>query len=265
MGASWGSLRSLEEAQHILEKALLQPTALAWRTRLFQLAEALFQSVRMQLSVHLYQGQEEVRGANLDGIDFPLTDAPWLLEQFTAIRQLPDENERVKAIVKLLHWRDPGPGGIYVDLVMGDTEPYIVPGLPYEQDPAFIHTPSRKYPYRKAPQAQPAAWRGSTGTLADQPFQMLFTNLDPEGSYRVRILYSEQQPHHAPVKIRLDAQDGIEIHPCLPRPVPRAPVEFDIPPSVTRSGTLILTWRREPGKGGPGLGCDLSELWILKK
>ena len=32
----------------------------------------------MQLSVQLYQGQEEVRGANLDGCDFPLNNRPWL-------------------------------------------------------------------------------------------------------------------------------------------------------------------------------------------
>ncbi len=73
--AERGSLLVLTEAEAFLDRAVTQPISLAWRTRLFQLAEALFQSpAHMQLSVKLYQGQEEVRGATLDGCDFPLNN-----------------------------------------------------------------------------------------------------------------------------------------------------------------------------------------------
>ena len=63
-----------------------------WRTRIFQLAEALFQSIHMQLSVPLYYAQSETRGANLDGLDYPLNDRPWLLDQMARIRALTDED-----------------------------------------------------------------------------------------------------------------------------------------------------------------------------
>ena len=57
--------------------------------RVFQLAEALFQSIRMQLSVPLYRAQEEVRGGNLDGIDFPLNNRPWLKVQLLTLKRPP--------------------------------------------------------------------------------------------------------------------------------------------------------------------------------
>ena len=56
----------------------------ALRARVFELAEALFQSVRMQLSVPRYAAIDAGRGANLDLIDRPITNADWLLKRFTA-------------------------------------------------------------------------------------------------------------------------------------------------------------------------------------
>ena len=52
----------------------------------------------MQLSVPLYYAQSETRGANLDGVDYPLNDRPWLFDQFTRIRGLTDEEERLQEI-----------------------------------------------------------------------------------------------------------------------------------------------------------------------
>ena len=260
-----GSLRAMALAEEILGRAANQPVANAWRTRIFQLAEALFQSpAHMQLSVHLYQGQEEVRGANLDGIDYPLNDAPWLLDQLAKIRLLPDEATRQQAITALLEWCNPGPGGFYLNLGSGSPSPYVVPGLPYAQDPNFLRSPARKYPYRKVTQPVRLAWRGFTGTLNDQPLQLHFPDLDPQGAYRLRIIYSERQSHHAPVMVRLDAGEGLEVHPYLVKPSPITPLEYDIPAAATHGGKLTLTWQREPGKGGIGLGCDISELWLIK-
>ena len=45
---------------------------------------------------------------------------------------------------------------------------------------------------------------------------------------------------------------------------PLVPLTYDIPIEATSGGELTLTWRREAGKGGNGLGCDVSELWLIK-
>jgi hypothetical protein len=66
-------------------------------------------------------------------------------------------------------------------------------------------------------------------------------------------------------KIRLTADDAIEIHPLLSRPVPFRPLEFDIPHDVTARGELHLKWYRETGLGDAGRGLQVAEVWLMKK
>ena len=63
----------------------------ALRARVFELAEALFQSVHMQLSVPRYAAIDAGRGANLDLIDRPITNADWLRQ---TLRRDPRAGER---------------------------------------------------------------------------------------------------------------------------------------------------------------------------
>src|SRR5207249_19218 len=57
-----GSLSAMSKADAILEQAETNKTAPELRSRIFELAEALFQSIRMQLSVAKYQAIEVSRG-----------------------------------------------------------------------------------------------------------------------------------------------------------------------------------------------------------
>lgn len=256
-----GSLAALADAERVLNLATSQRVATDWRTRVFQIAEALFQSpAHMQLSVHLYQGQEEVRGANLDGIDFPLNNGPWIKEQCAAIRQLDGEEQRLAAIKQVVEWTNPGPGGFYDDLGSSIAQPRVVKGPGYEKDPAFLASPQHRFPYRKDPQPIRLSWRGFTGPLNDAPFSMHYSGLDPAARYRVRVVYSDQAPQ---VKVRLEA-NGHVVHPWILKPQPRQPLEFDVPQAATQGGELTLTWRREPGQGHSGTGAEVSEVWLVK-
>ena len=78
---SIGSRKAMAEAEAILDLIPVEPVAADLRARLFELAEALFQSISAQLSVAKYQAIAIDRGANLDGIDIPLSDAGWLRAQ----------------------------------------------------------------------------------------------------------------------------------------------------------------------------------------
>ena len=256
-----GSIAAMDEARRILDRAVHEPAAGDLRTRIFQLAEALFQSpAHVQLSVHLYRGQEEVRGANLDGVDFPLNNRPWLEDRFEAIRNLPEEKARLEEIRRIVDWTNPGPGGFYVDLGGAVDQPHVVEGQGYADDPAFLASPQHRYPYRKDPAPIRLSWRGFTGPLNDAPFRMRFTHLDPSSHYAVRIVYSDINPQ---IKVRLTG-NGREIHPWIVKPSPRRPVEFPVPGGAIESGELLLEWRREPGRGHSGIGCEVSELWICK-
>ena len=83
-----GSLEAMSTATQILEKDPLTPAARAYRARVFELAEALFQSIHMQLSVPRYNAIALGRGANLDAIDFALNNRVWLKNRFEEIRAI---------------------------------------------------------------------------------------------------------------------------------------------------------------------------------
>jgi len=262
-----GSFHALERAESVLNQAVTQPIAGGWRTRIFQLAEALFQSIHMQLSVTLYDAQSEVRGASLDGVDYPLNDRPWLLAQFQQIRTLPDESARLAAIHQIVTWTDPGPGGYYVDLSNDYDCPYLLDRQPYTDDPGFYRSPHRRFPYWKDARPLRRSWRAYTGCLADFPFRLHFPRLDPNAAYQVRVVYSDTEEG---IKLRLAALEHhtngeIEIHPFQLKPFPPQPQTFDIPPAATNQGSLTLSLQREPGLGGLGAGHEICEIWIMKK
>ena len=262
-----GSLQAITQAEAILDQAVSQPVAQAWRTRIFQLAEALFQSVQMQLSVPLYAAQSETRGANLDGVDYPLNDRPWLKAQFERIRTLDNEGTRLAAINEIVNWSNPGAGGYYVDLSNAYACPYLVDALPYADDPGFYRSPHRRFPYYKDPRPLRRAWRAYTGCLAEFPFRLHFPALDATATYKVRVVYSDVDEE---VKIRLVATDAVtnetvEIHPFRLKVFPPAPLEFAIPAAATQRGELNLSLWREPGLGGLGAGHEICEIWILKQ
>jgi hypothetical protein len=76
------------------------------------------------------------------------------------------------------------------------------------------------------------------------------------------VVYGGDSPR---TKIRLVAGGSIEIHPLIAKPSPIAPIEFDIPQAATATGILDLSWYRDPGLGGNGRGCQVSEVWLIRK
>lgn len=96
-----GALAAVARAEEILARAESQRVAPELRARVFELAEALYQSIRMQLSVERYQAIAVNRGANLDEIDKPLNRSVDLKKRFAQIRALASEPERLEALARL--------------------------------------------------------------------------------------------------------------------------------------------------------------------
>ena len=121
-----------------------------WRARVFELAEALFQSIRMQLSVEKYKAIAVGRGANLDTIDVPLNNSVWLKQQFDEIRRLPDEPARLARIDEILNWNNAGAGGFYDDLGDAARQPHLIEGAGLECDPSFLQSALLGVTYQQA-------------------------------------------------------------------------------------------------------------------
>jgi len=251
----------IAQAQSILAKAFTQPVAQEQRTRILQLAEALFQSIRMQLSVERYQAESVDRGGNLDTVDAPVTNGPWLAKRLREIRSLPTAIDQVQAIEEVLDRANPGPGGYYDDLGDIARPSRLVRGLGSVEDPELRRSVLIGHD-SPLPAEMPLAWKRWAEALFDAPLRLHYPALDPQARYKVRVIYAGDSPH---VKIRLGCEGGPEIHPLIAKPQPPAPLEFDIPPEATAGGELTLIWTCEAGLGGNGRGAQVAEVWLLKK
>jgi len=241
-----------------------------WRTRLFQLAEALFQSISMQLSVEKYKAISVDRGAMLDTLDRPLNNRPWLEERFAHIRKLGSEAERLKALDEIVNWTNPGPGGFYDDLGNVAAQPRLLPGVGFTGDPDCFQTPRINFadgrlldaPAGATGQVRRVSWKDHAEALYDSPLEMLYPELDRNARYRLRVVYAGDNSQK---RIRLEANDTLEIHPLREKLEPIQPLEFVLPAAATSSGRLKLTWRAEPGLGGNGRACQVAEVWLIKE
>ncbi|CAN5545226.1 hypothetical protein BH10PLA2_BH10PLA2_26350 [soil metagenome] len=254
MAPELGAVPAMAAAEEILERAITAPPAPELRLRVFSLAEALFQSIRMQLSVERYQAIDIGRGANLDLIDVPLNDRRWLKSRFQAIRKLEPEEARLREIHTILHWTDPGPGGYYDDLGNATRQPHLITGLGFAKDPRYWNTPQmlpgNHRTYRRS-------WWDTAMALYDAPLKMHYGDLDPNATYRLRVVYGGEG------FLELKANDRQQIHGLIKRPY--EVMEFDIPSAATGSGKLDMAWKSALGAGGPGRGCQVAEVWLIKK
>jgi hypothetical protein len=257
-GHPLGSLAAMTRAEETLDRAVTDRVQPDWRARVFELGEALFQSIRMQLSVPYYKAISVDRGANLDTIDVPLNNRVWLKARFAEIRQTSDENERLKALDAIVNWTDPGPGGFYDDLGNPAAQPHLMRGLGYEKDPAHLESSLVGFAYRPTLRS---SWWTHAEALVDAPLRMHYDNLDPTAEYKIRVVYGGDSLTR---KIRL-AAGSVEVHPLMAKSTPVRPVEFNIPKQATAKGELDLTWTGEPGLGGNGRGTQVSEVWLIKK
>ncbi len=266
---SLGSLAAMNRAEATLDRTVTERVAPELHARIFELAEALFNSIRMQLSVARYKAISTDRGATLDTVDVVLNNRGWLSSRFTEIRKISggdankDEAERLKQIDQILNWDDPGPGGFYDDLGNLARQPHLVRNLPYDKDPAFLDSPMVAFSYRAD---RRSSWWNTAETLSDTPLKMRYTDLDRNAQYKIRITYAGDSPN---IKMRLVAQgaanDSVEIHPLIAKPAPIKPIEFEIPKAATQSGELNLSWFREAALGGNGRGNQVAEVWLIKQ
>jgi len=266
---SLGTLAAMSAAEQNLDRALTEHVGEDWRARIFELGEALFQSIGMQLSVEKYKAIAVDRGASLDTLDYPLNNRVWLKERFKKIRELDSEPARLKEIEEITQWTDPGPGGFYDDLGNPAREPHLVRGLGFKEDPGAMKSPRADFeedlavdePDEAAGVARRMSWIDQEESLYDEPLQVHYSEVDARARYKVRVVYGGDSPKK---RIRLVANE-IEVHPFLPKAIPFKPVEFAIPPAATAQGELMLKWFGEPGLGGNGRACQVSEVWLVKE
>lgn len=203
-------------------------------------------------------------GANLDLIDSPLNNRNWFGREFERIASIASEAERLQALDRLVNWQNPGPGGFYDDLGDPAQQPHVVINRTFAEDPNGFHTSFIGLPGGYSLEMDRIqnwrnSWKTYMQTIYGLPLELRYENLDPDAAYQVKVVYVEDIP------IQLKANDDFLIHDYhLPAFEP-VPVIFDIPAKATQNGTLSLKWRIDFNGNGPGRGCSVAEVWLIKK
>jgi hypothetical protein len=261
-----GAINAIEAAEKLLNRSGSSVELAALASRIRELAESLFQSVGMQLSVAKYRAIDVGRGANLDELDVPLNNRAWLKSRFAEVRRIDDEAARLRAIAAIVHWTDPGPDGFYDDLGNPGRQPHLVRHEAYAQDPGYLRSPTVGF---RSQLDWRRSWCSHVDGLYQTPVSLHYVGLDPRGHYKLRVVYAGDA---FDVQVRLIAtttsenseRREIEVHPFQPKPQPVRPVEFEIPREATSGGELTLTWQCNAERGGPGRGCQIAEVWLIK-
>jgi len=253
-----GSLAAMAAAERVLDADLLTQQAREYRARVFELAEALFQSIGMQLSVTRYQAIAIDRGANLDAIDYALNNRLWLENRFAEIRPLNSEADRLAKLDEIVNWTNPGPGGFYDDLGNAAAQPHLIMGEGFDKDPELRHTAFIGWGNLTPNRGGRVSWFDQAVVLFDEPLRMRYTDLDPTAQYRVRVVYGGRGT------VRLVANGNTQIHDFINKAATPAPMEFEIPREATKTGSLTLEWTRPQGLGGAGGGNQIAEVWLIR-
>ena len=128
----------------------------------------------MQLSVERYQAEGVERGGNLDTVDAPVTNGPWLAKRLREIGSLPSAVDQVKAIERVLNRTNPGPGGFYDDLGDISRPSRLMRGLGSVEDPELRKSVliGHRFPL---PAEMPLAWKRWAEALFDAPLHLHYS------------------------------------------------------------------------------------------
>jgi len=229
-----------------------------FQKRIGELADMLFHSIGMQLSMEKYGANSVDRGALLDTLYRPLTDDAWLALQIPEIRKLSGREAQLGAIDRIVNWTDPGPGGFYDDLgnSANGREPHLVLGPGWEEDPGFVVSAQDEHGGPSFPAAARSSWINQGQTLYWTPLRMRYTGLDPKGTYVFRATYTGR--FNPVLQLYFDDQKIGE--PLKAERAKPAVHEFEVPKSAIADGVLEVKWETREGRG-----AQIAEAWLIKK
>ena len=268
-----GSKLVIAEARSTLALAREKQVSPELKQRCYALADSLFRSFGAQLTVERHHAMQG-RGNFIDNIDIPLNDALWILDQLNMIEKMSNESERLTAIDKILHRTDPGPGGFYDNFGNPAAMKRVKAQKTWAEDPGSLESPRESFGVGLSGvdwvheivakgfegQTTPLAWMNQINTLYDTPLKIEYDNLDPNGTYYIRIAYTGRFRS----KMKLVA-NGIMIHDYIQMGI-KPLFEFPLPKEVTKEGKILFTWIcGDDDKGEGERGSQVAEIWLIKK
>jgi hypothetical protein len=245
---------AMDAAMSWLRRAETEPCRPDLHARVVALFDDLFRSIGLQSSVEKYQASGHERGCSLDFLDYPLNNRWWLEDEFKKVRELPDAAAQWARLETLRTWEHPGPGSFYDNIGYVGRCPHVLRGEGMNTDPLMERDPN------------PEAWWWDNGfsrarlswqCTMDVMLGLVYEALDPRAEYLLRFTgYGDAKPR----------ANGEPLSPTVYGKEIGAIKEFPIPPSISASGKLVITfdklnedhlnWRQQ---------SRIAEVWLITK
>ena len=220
----------------------------ALRARVFELAEALFQSVHMQLSVPRYADRCGARRESR-------FDRPAVTNAINEERRGDPHRGATTRGAPRSRTELEQSGRAACDDLGDPNRPHPVTGAGF--DIVCI------LPHRADGAGGRGIRRGASRTGTRRLWRKLdptrYTDLDPTARYKVRFTQGD-----GPRATRLMANGKFEIHPMRKKELEVKPVEFEIPAAATSNGELVLEWQANPEESGNGRFVQVNEVWLMR-
>ena len=254
-GKDLSSQKAMDETLALFRQADAVKCRPVWRDKIITLFEELFQSIRLQSSVPKYKASGYERGCSLDFLDYPLNNRWWLEDQFKKVKDLADENLKVKQLRSLALWEHPDRGSFYDHLGHIGASPHVLRGEGLNTDPNMERN------------SNPGYWWWNNGfsrqrlsfqTTMDWPMALVYDALDPSARYVLRMTGYGQALTKADGQLLKATLYGKEIGEFK---------EFPIPKELTADGKLVITWDKPADEGHLNWRQQsrIAEAWLLKQ
>lgn len=249
-----GAEKALEEALAILARAESERPRPELRERVFELADAMFESIGFQTSIEKYGASGAERGANLDFIDIPLNNRWWLEDEFTKIRAMKTDDEKHARLAVLAAWENPGPGSFYDDVGNIGKSQHVIRGEDPNTDPLCTRNPAPGFMWWDNGSSRK---RISWPSYMDWPLGMRYDALDRKAKYTIRLTGQGQS------KLRID---GELVEPSVFSPEIGEFKEFPVPAEALKDGSIVLTWDKlDESHLNWRQQSHVAEVWLLKQ
>lgn len=249
----YGYLKTIEIASSILDRAIDEPIASELRGKVIKLYDDLFYSIGLQSSVEKYNASGAERGASLDFVDIPLNNKWWLEDEFEKIKCLPTDDEKVKKLVELGRWENPGYGSFYDDVGNTAKSPHV------KRCEAPVTNPAEEaWP-------EPTLWwlddgksRKRLSWLSSlEVGEALYQGLNPHKRYSLRFTgYGKPQIWIDNKKISLENEDTLELGKIR---------IYSVPSELIKDMEITVTWRLQSAdlKKNWRQRSRICELWLI--
>ena len=226
----------------ILNLAITEPISSDLRNEIETLGSDLFNSIGFQTSVKKYHAIGFNRGAIIDYLDLPMNNRFWLEDEFTKIRSIATEQEKLKHLEIIRNWENPGEGSFYDDIGTLDRSTHLVRGEALNTDPLMERNPN------------PGFWYWDEGfnrlrlswlVSMDRPVAVVYEDIDATAEYDVRVT------GYRVAKIKIN---GEWVEPFIFNEEVGSIIEYHVPSKAIKSGKLTLNWG----------DSEITEVWLIK-